>query len=124
MFLFLYHQNRRKRYENKKKRKKKPNERSEKYYIAQVYYTIHTTTPSFSFFLFSSTTTNRVVALSLFLLSYLIFQYNYHSPNVIIIHPVQLTIKKSIHTHIKPIMIRSISRWICQIYSVYGLGRQ
>ena len=82
---------------------------------------------SFSLYVDNERPSSSPLSLCL-LLSYLIFQYNYHSSNVIIIHPVQHTRIESVHTHThiyrKPIMSRSVSRWICQISSTYGLGRQ
>lgn len=126
ILLFLYHRNRRKRY--MKRRKEKKNRTNEARSTLLHKYDTMLFIPSHHLFvlpLFVDNDRPSSSRFDFFLLSYLIFQYNYHSFNVIIIHPVQLTRKKKvyIHTHSKSIMCRSISRWICQIYAVYGLGR-
>ena len=131
-----------------RREKKRTNERTKReiLYDAQVHRISHITPPSiFSFFLLSlsrrerrPTNRPRVVAFAFFLLSYLIFQYNYHSSNlglVIIIIICALpssrepsrTRRKSTCAA-KSIMLRSLSRrrtsFLCPIYSAHGLGRR
>jgi len=112
--------------EEEKRRKKTERTKREMLYCTSALHHSYSTT-ILSFLLYKYRPTDRVVALSLSSF-YLIFQYDYHSSNIITTPPFSIHRLKSISIHPTIIMIYSISRRISillpQIDTINGFGRQ